>query len=222
MELQRHQSGMHFPFEQWNWSMSQLATSGLPDQTRQKKQKKKMGEKEHRLKCSPRGFVLGDFPTGPATPRQMSGSTLGASLGKLPKLTCDVGQPEALSRQSLVRTEVDPDVVLRRDVRRRQRGAAHSQTVQVLIAADGHPVRRAAVRSLQVEVLEAAEKKWKKSKRAGVRKRGYDCLPDGDQVARSASDVPATVEAGRVLEGPTGTGDDPAGRSQKLRRVATR
>lgn len=30
MELQRHQSGMHFPLEQWNWSTSQLGASGLP------------------------------------------------------------------------------------------------------------------------------------------------------------------------------------------------
>lgn len=33
MELHRHQSGMHFPLEQWNWSTSQLDASGLPADT---------------------------------------------------------------------------------------------------------------------------------------------------------------------------------------------
>lgn len=44
---------------------------------------------------------------------------------------------------------------------------------------------------------------------------------DGDGVSRSASDVPAAVQSGRILEGPTGTGDDSAGRPQELSHIAT-
>lgn len=46
-------------------------------------------------------------------------------------------------------------------------------------------------------------------------------LPDGDGVSRSAPDVPAAVQPGRILKGPTRAGDDAAGRSQKLRHITT-
>lgn len=55
-------------------------------------------------------------------------------------LTCDVGQPEALPRQTVVRMEVDPDVVLGGQVGGRQGGATHPQAVQAPVAADGDPV----------------------------------------------------------------------------------
>ena len=45
-------------------------------------------------------------------------------------------------------------------------------------------------------------------------------LPDGDGVSRPSSDVPAAVQSGWILEGPTGAGDDAAGRPQELRHVA--
>lgn len=44
---------------------------------------------------------------------------------------------------------------------------------------------------------------------------------DGDGVSRSRSDVPATVQSGWILKGPTGAGDDAAGRPQKVRHFAT-
>ncbi len=46
-------------------------------------------------------------------------------------------------------------------------------------------------------------------------------LPDGDGVSRSGSDVPAAVQPGRILKGPTGAGDDATGRPQELRHLAT-
>lgn len=54
--------------------------------------------------------------------------------------TCDVGQSEALPRQTVVGVEVDPHVVLGGDVGRRQGRAAHPQPVQAPVAADGDPV----------------------------------------------------------------------------------
>ena len=45
-------------------------------------------------------------------------------------------------------------------------------------------------------------------------------LPDGDGVSRSSSDVPAAVQPGWILEGPTRAGDDAAGRPQELGHVA--
>lgn len=44
-------------------------------------------------------------------------------------------------------------------------------------------------------------------------------LPDGDGVSRASSDVPATVQSGRILKGPPGAGDDTAGRPQELGHV---
>lgn len=46
-------------------------------------------------------------------------------------------------------------------------------------------------------------------------------LPDSDGVPRSAPDVPATVQSGWILKGPTGARDDAAGRSQELRHITT-
>lgn len=122
MELQRHQSGTHFPLEQWNWSTSQPGASGLPGATETVR----------------RGWRRVRVPV-PVL------------------LTCDVGQPEALPRQTVIGVEVDPDVVLGGQVGRRQRGATHPQTVQAPVAADGDPVGGAAVGPLQVKVLETAE-----------------------------------------------------------------
>lgn len=53
---------------------------------------------------------------------------------------CDVGQSEALPCQSVIRVEVDPDVILGGDVRRRSGGSTDPQSVQTPVAADGHPV----------------------------------------------------------------------------------
>jgi len=45
-------------------------------------------------------------------------------------------------------------------------------------------------------------------------------LPDSDGVSGSCSNVPAAVQSGRILKGPSGAGDDAAGRSQELRHIA--
>lgn len=55
-------------------------------------------------------------------------------------LTCDVGQPEAFSCQTVIRVEVDPNVVLGGQVGGWQRGATDPQTIQAPVAADGDPV----------------------------------------------------------------------------------
>lgn len=44
-------------------------------------------------------------------------------------------------------------------------------------------------------------------------------LPDGDGVSRASSDVPATVQSGRILKGPPGAGDDTAGCPQELGHI---
>lgn len=80
---------------------------------------------------------------------QMKGGTRRAAL------TGDVGQSEAFPRQTVVRVEVDPDVVLGGDVRRRQRGSADPEAVQAPVAADGHPVGGAAMGTLKIKVLKA-------------------------------------------------------------------
>lgn len=77
--------------------------------------------------------------------------------GSRTRLTCDVGQPEALPRQTVVRVEVDPHVVLGGQVGGWERRPTHPQPVQAPVAADGDPVGGAAVGTLQVKVLEAAE-----------------------------------------------------------------
>lgn len=46
-------------------------------------------------------------------------------------------------------------------------------------------------------------------------------LPDGDGVSRSGSDVPAAVQAGRILKGPTRAGDDATGRPQEVCHLTT-
>lgn len=47
-------------------------------------------------------------------------------------------------------------------------------------------------------------------------------VPDGDGVSRPSSDVPAAVEPGRVLEGPTRTGDHTTGSPEELRAISAR
>lgn len=57
---------------------------------------------------------------------------------------------------------------------------------------------------------------------AGGGPKSCERVPDGDGVSRPSSDVPAAVEPGRVLEGPTRTGDYTTRGPEELRAVAAR
>lgn len=69
-------------------------------------------------------------------------------------LTSDIGQSEAFSCQTVIRVEMDPNVVLWRDVGWRQGGTTNPQPIQAPVAADRHPVWGTTVGTLEVEVLE--------------------------------------------------------------------
>lgn len=197
MELQRHQSGMHFPLEQWNWSTSQLDASGLPTTTVYYCILAFCSGIFHKSSTSvPSGFMdqLRGFTSAsnpelrhsttvissvnnryitarggascqllmkgrtrthwlsiqiPTALRNLRLSLVTCTTTKLPQaykscksyiLTSDVGQSEAFSRQTVIRVEVDPDVVLGGDVGGRQGGTTNTQPIQAPIAANGHPV----------------------------------------------------------------------------------